>query len=196
MNRNLFGSAPARNGFLCLLFLCALFFVQGPVSAQADSALQRPDKPQYEQLFNCLCDIEVKENGEVDDSGNCGKPLENCSCQFSEKMRTQLLTLDQRGLDRREQIEWMKEKYGNMGKRVLAVPDPANNNWFLAYLVPPAVIVIALLFVGGLGWYWLEDRIRSSDSSASDRDRNPDLNVDQEELAEEIEREVEEHRSS
>jgi cytochrome c-type biogenesis protein CcmH/NrfF len=110
-------------------------------------------------------------------------------------MRTQLISLDQRGLGKREQIEWMKEKYGNLGERVLAVPDPASSNWFLAYLVPPVVVVIALLFVGGLGWYWLEDRLRSPDSSGSARNK-ADLNLDRDDLAEEIEREIEAHRSS
>lgn len=171
-----------------LLFLLLMAgLVRGQTDGQPDG-MSDPDTPQYEHLFNCLCDMKV-EDGEIDTSGNCGKPLANCSCGFAKKMRSQLNTFDERGLGRREQIEAFKEQYSQFENKVLAVPDPGNSNWFLAYLVPPVIIVLALLFVGGTGWYWLENRIRSEENGD-----DADSAVDHDEIRKEIEREIEEHQ--
>ncbi len=178
-----------RDTTIITLFLLIGCMAFGQSNAQSEQ-VKDPDTPQYEHLFNCLCDMKV-EDGEVDTSGNCGKPLANCSCGFSEKMRAKLNAYDERGLGRRQQIEAFKEQYSQFKNKVLAVPDPGNSNWFLAYLVPPVIIVLALLFVGSTGWYWLENQIRSGGTNPD----HPDTELDQDEIREEIEREIEEKKS-
>lgn len=185
--------APHRHSMgVIAVSVVLLLFTGGLVPGQSDrekDGMRDPDTPQYEHLFNCLCDMKV-EDGEIDTSGNCGKPLANCSCGFAKKMRKQLNGYDEQGLGRRDQIEAFKEQYGQFENKVLAVPDPGNNNWFLAYLVPPVIIMLAVLFVGGTGWYWLENRIRSE----ANEDDDPDSGVDQDEIRNEIEREIEENQ--
>lgn len=163
----------------------------GQASSNEQGDLRDPDTPKYEHLFNCLCQMTV-ENGEVDASQNCGKPLANCSCGFSEKMRKTLRALDERGLGREQQIQALQEEYGQFGNKVLAVPDPGNSNWFLAYLVPPVVVVLALLFIGGIGWYWIEDRVRTDLDPESGEKPFPE----DDEISDQLEREIEEYKNS
>lgn len=127
-----------------LLLASIVFSLLFPVSVSGQTNNSRPpevksDGPKYEQYFNCRCDDE------------CGFALKDCTCPFSEKMRARLKSMDQKGYSLDKQIKRMKERYGGL---VLAVPEQKGSDLILYYFVPPTIIFLGLLFVGGFGWYW------------------------------------------
>ncbi len=145
--------AKSETWMTSMLLLClpALFLIVGSAHGQEGNSdtsdtrrkTQPPgasDKPAHENLFNCTCD------------DDCGKNLADCSCSHSDQMRTILTEFDRKDYSRKRKLELMKDRFG---KEVLAVPMPDSTDYILGYVVPPAVVFLGLLFVGGLGWYWV-----------------------------------------
>lgn len=100
--------------------------------------------PEYESYFNCW--------GPWD---KCGRPLTSAQSGNADYLRTQLQRLDEAGLDRSEQIEFMKKKFGDM---VVGNPEYGSMDYYLVHLVPPAFLFLGLLFTGGIGYYWVQIR--------------------------------------
>ncbi len=150
----------------------------------------------YDQLFNCMCEVEVKPNGEVDMSKNCGRNLADCSCSFAKKMKSRLRKLDRQNVGKKGQIRSIKSQYEQYGSRVLAVPDPTREGTsFLGYVIPPAIIFLGLLFVGSIGWYWLADpTVSREDGEGKGPVNTEETEGSMQNLDEQIEREVEQRR--
>jgi len=173
-----------------VLPLVPLTFVLAVSVAPAQSTGKNP---RYSHLFNCMCQVEVQENGEVDMSRNCGKNLSDCSCGFAKKMKRQLRNMDRKDMPRERQIKRMKYLYQQFGIRVLDIPDSDGSTQVLGYVIPPAILFLGLLFVGSVGWYWLAD---PEVSGVNDDARNSgSLSADaSDDLEREIEREIEDRR--